>query len=197
MTQLLEWLYRIVIAASSVSLFVAVFLIKDKTYLTGSSGILASPKFEFLRTWPDWTSCVIYIAAILIISLIGLLISYFLENGKMPSGTIVAVETSSDGFVTNYLAYFFVALGTPSYESDPITFWFVFSLIFVFIAVSKVALFNPVYFVFGFRPYKVTSDKGTISTVVSRKQVRNSQQLEFKMLKKLNENTYLDLGAVE
>lgn len=197
MNQLLKWLYRLVIAASSVSLFVAVFLIKDKLYLTGSTAFLKIGNLAFLQTWPAWTSCLIYVGLILIISFFGLLISYLLENDTMPKGTIDSVEGSADGFVTNYLAYFFVALGTPSYSSDPIIFWFVFSLIFIFIAVSKSALFNPVYFIFGFRPYKVTSEQGTMSTVVSRNRIRNAQDLEFKMLKKLNENTYLDLGAVE
>lgn len=69
---------------------------------------------------------------------------------------------------------------------------FVYSMIFIFVFITQSNYFNPIYLLFGYHYYKVTTNEGTrVFLIVKGKVIRNSNQVEFEQLKRINDSAYL------
>lgn len=85
-----------------------------------------------------------YQKRLLIFTVISLFLCHLLAKSTI--NKLISIETSNNDFLANYLSFFFVAL---SIQGD-ITFWVIFGMTFLFVFVSKVSYFNPIFLVFGY-----------------------------------------------
>ena len=95
-----------------------------------------------------------------------------------------------------YLGYIFVSLSMPNMQDGGVqwmTLTIVYFLICLFVTCSKTLCFNPIFIVFGYRYYQVTTNNGVKVFVISRKTIRKGgDKPTFPHLRKVNELVYID-----
>ena len=170
----MKTLYKILLTLNSTSLMIFVYLIKERCWIfnLGVYSIIIYASILLMFTW-------------LCIALRRILKEASIENG------IQEIAIKTDGHMSTFLAYFFVALSIP--ENDWITFWAVFAIVNIFIYNSQTIYFNPMFCLFGYNFYEVHTKAGTKVYVITReKNIKGTEGLTFPKLRKINEFTYID-----
>lgn len=98
------------------------------------------------------------------------------------------IENLDGEFLSVYLGYFFVALGLGSLKIA-IT---VFTLILIFVSLTRVQYYNPVLLLFRYHFYNVRTEKGTKIFLISRKEIRTNELINFERLCRINNFVYFD-----
>lgn len=106
----------------------------------------------------------------------------------MNPGDIENVEYANDAFLPSYLGYFFVALDVPNYE----TLCFVYPLIFVFTFLSQTLYFNPLFLIFGYHFYNLTTANNVRVFMITKKKFKDPKTISFPSLKRINDFTFID-----
>lgn len=169
-------LFNLLLNLSASSYVVVVFLIKAKI------------KLPFL---PQRLGCISY-TFYLIVPLIAAELCLRMPRSLSPGdiqGNITEVELASYSFLPNYLGYFFVALSIPDFQ----TLIYVYGVIFIFTHLSQALCFNPMFLIFGYQFYFVTSEDGTKIFLITRQDMKAYQDATFDNLRKINEFTFIDL----
>lgn len=100
-----------------------------------------------------------------------------------------------------YLGYIFVSLSMPNLNNgdvDWITLSVVYSLICLFVTCSKTLCFNPIFIVFGYGYYQVTTKNGVkVFVITNRKISKGEGNPSFPHLRKVNELVYIERKKVE
>ena len=95
-----------------------------------------------------------------------------------------------------YLGYIFVSLSMPNMQDGSVqwmTLTIVYFLICLFVTCSKTLCFNPIFIVFGYGYYQVTTSNGVKVFVLTRKTIRKGGDNPiFPHLRKVNELVYID-----
>jgi len=95
-----------------------------------------------------------------------------------------------------YLGYIFVSLSMPTLSSGGIdwaTLSVVYLLVCLFVTCSKTLCFNPLFIIFGFGYYQITTTNGVKIFVITKKTIRKGDKgISFPHLRKVNELVYLD-----
>ncbi|MEM1484250.1 hypothetical protein V6615_05140 [Oscillospiraceae bacterium PP1C4] len=99
------------------------------------------------------------------------------------------IEQANNSFLPSYLGYFFVALGVLTTE----TLWFIYFILFVFTFCSQTMYFNPIFLIFGYQFYNVTTADNIKIFLISRKQIKTTKELVFPTLKRINNFTFIDV----
>lgn len=175
---MLNTLYQIFLTVNATSLIVVVFLIKEQT------------KISFLGAYPNFISYFLYIFTPILLTGISLLITNFLSKDEI-LGDIKDIEQANNAFLPSYLGYFFVALSVPRNE----TLLYVFAVLFVFTYFSQTLYFNPLFLLFKYQFYYVTTKKGVKIFIISKKSIRSTEGLKFLFLRRINNFTYIDEGG--
>ena len=89
----------------------------------------------------------------------------------------------------SYLGYFFVALSIPNLS----TLWYVYAVIFVFTHLSKALSFNPLFLLFGYQFYFVTSEDGAKIFLITKQNMKNIQDVDLSKLRRINDFTFIDV----
>ncbi len=176
---MINWLFRLFLAFNSTSLLLVVYWIK--------MGITIPflPKCFHI---PNYVSYIIYILGMLLLTFLSLLISKLLSKETLNKGDIINVEYANDAFLPSYLGYFFVALDVPNAE----TLWFVYPLIFVFTFLSQTLYFNPLFLIFGYHFYNLTTANNVRIFMITKKKFKDPANLSFPSLLRINDFTYID-----
>ena len=144
-----------------------------------------SPK---LNVFPDYISYIVYFLIPVLLTFISLFIANALDNDSMKSGDIKEVEQANNAFLPSYLGYFFVALGIPYFD----TLIFIFAILFVFTFLSQTLYFNPLFLIFGYHFYYLTTDNNIKIFIITKKQLKNLNGMSFDKLKRINNFTFID-----
>lgn len=120
----MNFIFRIFLTLSSLSLFVSLYLINRKLL--------------FSNNIPDYICYLVYMSFPFIFSFCAILFSSKL--GSVNLGKTKFVEASNNDFLSNYLAFFFIALSLTNWT----TFFFCFGLTALFTFYSRVSYFNPI-----------------------------------------------------
>lgn len=176
---MINWLFRLFLAFNSTSLLLVVYWIK-----TGIT-IPFLPKCFHI---PNYVSYLIYVLGMLLLTVISLFLSKLLSKENLNKGDIINVEYANDAFLPSYLGYFFVALDVPNTE----TLWFVYPLIFVFTFLSQTLYFNPLFLIFGFHFYNLTTANNVRIFMITKKKFKDPANLGFPSLLRINDFTYID-----
>ena len=95
----------------------------------------------------------------------------------------------ADGeFLPIYLGYFFVSVGVPEHFTMAV----VYLIVFVFTFLSQTQYYNPIYLLFGYHYYHVSTESETRIFVIRKGPViRNIKNLRFEHLHRLNDSTFI------
>ena len=95
-----------------------------------------------------------------------------------------------------FLGYIFVSLSMPNTQAGGIqwmTLIVVYLLICLFVTCSKTLCFNPIFIVFGYGYYQVTTNNGVKVFVMTKRTIRKGgKKPTFPHLRKVNELVYID-----
>lgn len=152
--------------------------------------------YPCLSQLPHWISYLVYFLIPVILTLVSLIMSKYLSNDSFENtitdgvtkSSIKEIEQANNAYLPSYLGYFFVALSVP-YCS---TMLFVFGILFLFTFLSQTLYFNPLFLIFGYHFYYLTTSRNIKIFVITRKQLKDPEELEFPKLKRINNFTFID-----
>ena len=143
---------------------------------------------EGITLWnvPPYLFGLVLLCIPIILSLISISISSCLGANSLES--CKEFSLADNEFLPTYLGYFFVSLSI----SDYITMIYLYLIVFVFTFLSQTQYFNPIFLLFGYHYYHVSTERGTKVFVIKRgKVIRNKENLLLDNLKRINDTTYL------
>lgn len=136
---------------------------------------------------PRLLSFVLYLFIPVILTGISFFLQRFLSNSSIEHEP-KSIELANNSFLPSYLGYFFVALSIP----DIRTLLFVYLIIFVFTYNSQTTYFNPVYLIWGYHFYFLTTIDDRRILVITRKQLSGVDGAVFPRLKRINDFCFID-----
>jgi uncharacterized membrane protein len=160
-----------------------------------------------LSSLPDFFSYILYFCLPIFFTWISLLLAKSLakdslekteksikkENGQTQiskMSKVIEVEQANNAFLPSYLGYFFVALSIPYFE----TLIFIFLILFLFTFYSQTLYFNPLFLLFGYHFYYLTTVNKTKVFIITRKSLKNPDDINLPELRRINDFTFIDLG---
>jgi hypothetical protein len=173
---MLNRLYRLFLAINATSWVVVLFGIKEDWTV----GI-----------FPSWIFNGVLLLIPILLSFVSILLTVLL--GKDNLNQCSDIEEVSNSFLPIYLGYFFVGLGVEKWQHLA----YVYLIIVIFTYVAQTQYFNPIFLLFGFRFYNVTTNIGTKILLISRKPIRRAEELSFPQLQRINDTTFISLGGKE
>ena len=176
-------IYRLLLTFNSTSLLLVVFSIKEEYVITWN--LFLPPHFSC--SIPDYVSYFLYFLAPIITTAISLALAKTLDSDSLDS--IVEVEQANNAFLPSYLGYFFVALSVVSSN----TLWYIFAVLFVFTFFSQTLYFNPLFLLFRYHFYYLTTSHRVKIFVITRKTLKKPATTNLTLLKRINDFTFIDI----
>ncbi len=177
-------LFRLFLTFNATSLILVVYLVKTQTVLN----IL----WWRLANLPHFVSYSIYFLIPVGLTFLSLLISKWLASDSIEKengvSAIKEIEQANNAYLPSYLGYFFVALSVPYCD----TLIFVFAILFLFTFLSQTLYFNPLFLLFGYHFYYLTTANNIKIFLITRKKLKDPSKLEFPKLKRINDFTFID-----
>lgn len=169
----MNFIFRIFLTLSSLSLFVSLYLINIKLL--------------FSNNIPDYLCYLVYIFFPFILSFIAIRLSKKLGSANL--GEVQFVETSNNDFLSNYLAFFFVALSLTNWT----TFFFCFVLTAFFTFYSRVSYFNPILLLYGYSFYYVHLGNQSKVMLITKQKIKSPKDIvENQQYKRINDYTFME-----
>ncbi len=181
---MINLLFRLFLTFNATSLIIVVYLVKTEKLINGFWGRLAG--------LPPFISYSLYFLIPVVLTFFSLVLSRFLasdsiekENGVSP---IKEIEQANNAYLPSYLGYFFVALSVPYCD----TLVFVFTILFLFTFLSQTLYFNPLFLIFGYHFYYLTTANNIKIFLITRKELKHPSKIHFLRLKRINDFTFID-----
>jgi len=181
----MNFAFRLLLTFNATSLLVIVFLIQ-KGYALG----YFFPGCPFLIDWPNTYSFLIYLLVPILLTWLSIILCPMLGSDDFKKGSITNIEHANNSFLPSYLAYFFVALSINNWE----TLAFVYGILFVFTFLSQALYFNPLFLLFRFEFYNITTTNAVAIFLISRKHYKTPADIEIKTAHRINNYTYIERG---
>ena len=173
-------LFRWFLAFNASSPLLVVYLIKAGVTIT-----IVPPCILHV---PDFFSYAVYILAAIISTAISIFLSAHLDKTDMEIGAIESVEYANDAFLPSYLGYFFVALDVPNTE----TLCYVYPIILGFTFLSQTLYFNPLFLIFGYHFYNLTTVNNVRIFMITKKKINKPKTISFPSLTRISDFTFID-----
>ena len=143
-----------------------------------------------ISSLPPICFSLLFISLPIILSLISLYWSHVLSVDTMRE--FKDLRLADADFLPIYLGYFFVALSVP----NAVTFCFVYALVFLFTFLSQAQYFNPIFLLFGYHYYHVTTKNDTKIFIIKQgKIIRSMRDISEIKLHRINDTTYIVLQS--
>lgn len=168
---MLNVMFRFILTANATSWMVVIYGIKEQWSL-----------------WvlPDWGTGLALLLIPIVLSLLSIALSGFFGRDGMRSCQECVLADHE--FLPVYLGYFFVALSV----NNCMTLCFVYAIVFVFTFLTQTQYFNPIFLLFGYHFYHITTEQGTKAFLIAKgKVIRNAKDVEFTDLRRINDTTYI------
>lgn len=173
MTKIVQIIYKGMLTLNSTILLAFIYAVKSQLYI------------EKIGKY----SIVLYAAGILLFTVICIMGTSMLSDDSIEG--IQDISMANDSYMPSYLGYFFVALSIP--DENCLVFAVVFIMVYIFTYLSQSLYFNPLFMMFGFNFYYVTSHNQVRIFVISRKKdIRSAKDIKFNKLKRINDFTFID-----
>lgn len=176
--------FRLFLTFNSTSILLVIYLVKSQTILGNT--------VPFLFHLPHLVVYVIYFLIPVLLTLLSLFISKYLgkDSIEVQSGVapIINIEQANNAFLPSYLGYFFVALGVPNFES----LIFVFAIIYLFTFFSQSLYFNPIFLIFGYHFFNLTTRNNVKIFLITRKEIKDPKELNLPVVRRINDFTFID-----
>jgi len=178
-----QLLYRLLLSFNSTSLLIVVYLVK--------CGFLIFPQSLWSNVSP-WVSYVIYLLVPILTTILSILVINFLDSDSIEIENGISkinfIEQANNQFLPSYLGYFFVALSIPNNETLIISYLIIYGFTFC----SQALYYNPIFLLFGFNFYYVTTVNDIKIFVLTKQNLKNPSEASFTHLKRINNFTFID-----
>lgn len=145
------------------------------------------------KNWSFWIFTKIAIDIVLVLlpivsSALSLLLLKHFSTQESAEINISEIELADNEFLPTYLGYFFVSLGL----NELYTLGWIYGLILLFVFISSMQYFNPIFLLFGYHFYHMTTVQGTkIFVIVKGKVIRKVSDIDLSGLRRLNNTCYI------
>lgn len=180
-----NFLFRLLLTFNATSLLAIIYLVQKGITLGG-----LCPVFNLTTVLPNMVSYVIYLVLPVMLTGLSIAISSYLSKDSFKAGEIASIEHANNSFLPSYLGYFFVALSVPNWE----TLIFVYGVLFVFTFLSQALYFNPLFLLFGFEFYNITTKNGASIFLISRQRYKTPFEVEVATANRINDYTFIERG---
>lgn len=174
--------FRILLTFNATSLLLLVYAIHKKITLYN-----VYPA-EITCHIPDYVSYITYGFIPVVLTKTSILLANFLGKDEFKAGSVKSIEHANNSFLPSYLGYFFVALSI----SDGETLIFVYIILFIFTFLSQALYFNPLFLLFGYNFYNVTTTSGTTLFLISRSDHKEPGEVQISCARRINNYTFLE-----
>lgn len=176
---------RLLHILSSISLLAVIYLINNGV---GVGSLLGEVGIHVKYDLPQWVSFIFYVIAV--IGFAGLLTLMFkrLRPGELLKQNIEQLDADNSGLLAMILAYVFVGLSI----NNGWTLIAVMLFLLIFNLCGSSHIYNPLFYLFGYHYYYVTSSKTQILVMTKTKYSLGSDA-DFNQCGCLNDYTYIDL----
>lgn len=174
-------LYKILFTIVSFLLLAVFFLINRSIDLEALIGFSIPPIISYS----------IYIITSLFLSWLCTLAMPKLESVNICGQNIKMVESADYTMVPMYIAYVFLGVSLQSMMS----LLFCYSLITIICFRSQSYLFNPLFYVLGYKFYFITNSENKKLLLMTKNQIYFGQKFDSRIIKKLNDYTYVDTNV--
>lgn len=173
-----------VFGAISTSLLPALYLIKSSFVLV------------HFNTNYEWAiNVAIYLGVPFLLSLLSILGMKKQQKDSI-SHAVKEVRPVNNEYLSIYLGYIFVSLSLPNPENgqiDSCSLLVVYFMVCLFVTCSKSLCFNPIYVIFGYAYYRVTTQSNVPIFIISRRKFgKKEENITFPNLKKITEVVFLE-----
>lgn len=180
--------FRLLLTFNATSLLVIIFLVQ-KGYTLGF--FLSDVScLGWLNTLPSAASYSLYLLVPLFSTGLSILLSSRLGRDAFNQGEVASIEHANNSFLPSYLGYFFVALSIGNWE----TLAFVYAVLFSFTFLSQALYFNPLFLIFGYEFYNITTKNGTAIFLISRHQYKKPDEVIISTALRINNYTFIERG---
>ncbi len=173
-------IYRVFLTLDAVGLVGIIFLAKE-----GPNAMLCK---IFGYSLPDIVWDFVLLVVYIVVTYGLLWISQYLGTDTIEGG-ITAIEPANNAFLPSYLGYFFVGLSIPNCD----VFVFVFGILSLFTFVSQTLYFNPLFLLFGYQFYYLSTKEATRIFIISKRNVKNIEGLSFLDLRRITDFTFIEV----
>lgn len=102
----------------------------------------------------------------------------------------MSIEHANNSFLPSYLGYFFVALSINSFQ----TLVFVYLILFIFTYRSQALYFNPLFLLYGYEFYNVSTSSHVTLFLISKESFRTPKEVVIDKVYRINDYTLIDRG---
>ncbi|CZG66939.1 TPA: hypothetical protein ACG3NF_001189 [Legionella pneumophila] len=177
--------FRLLLTLNATSLLIIIFLAQK-----GYTLECFFPNICWLHEIPNMISYFLYLLIPVLSTGVSILLSSQLGKDDFKKGDVKSIEHANNSFLPSYLGYFFVAIGIGNWES----LWFVYGVLFIFTFLSQALYFNPLFLLFGFEFYNITTKNGTAIFLISRHKYKNPDEIEISTAYRINNYTFIERG---
>jgi len=178
--------FRLLLTLNATLLLVIIFLVQ-KGYSLGYF-LGCTEGLEWVSQLPNAVSYGVYVLIPVLLTGLSILLSPGLGKDEFKAGETVSIEYANNSFLPSYLGYFFVALSISNWE----TLWFVYGVLFVFTYLSQALYFNPLFLLFGYEFYNITTKSGRAIFLISRHRYSKPDEVEIPLAYRINNYTFLE-----
>ncbi|WP_242037368.1 hypothetical protein [Tenacibaculum piscium] len=165
---------------------IVVFLVNEKYVIDWG---IFNLKLTFI---PNYISYLIFFLTPVLLTLLSLPISKRLDKDDLEKisgkSRIIEIEQANNSFLPSYLGYFFVALSISNNE----TLIFVFAILFIFTFFSQTLYFNPLFLLFGYHFYNLTTTNKVKIFLITKKILKAPSTINLPTLNRINNFTFID-----
>lgn len=179
-------LFRLLLTLNATSLLVIIFLVQ-KSY-TLDHFVSGASWLSWVATLPNFFSYLVYLLIPILSTWGSIRLSAKLGKDEFKVGDVVSIEHANNSFLPSYLGYFFVALSISNWE----TLVFVYGILFVFTFLSQALYFNPLFLLFGYEFYNITTKNGTAIFLISCHKYKKPDDIQISVAYRINNYTFIE-----
>lgn len=181
---IVRWLLMLFLSAISTLLLPALYLIKSSYFI-----------FHIREDYDLYINVGCYLGLPFLLSYLSLLILQAQQKDSI-AHAVKEVRPVNNEYLPIYLGYIFVSLSLPNPQVGQIdlcSLLIVYSLICLFVTCSKSLCFNPIYVIYGYAYYRITTNSNISVFIISRRKFHKSEQsITFPKLRKITETVFID-----
>lgn len=179
----LNFIFRILLTFNATSLLVIIYLVqKGLTLAHFFSGL------PWLDKTPNAVSYALYLLVPILLTGVSLRLSSFLGKDEFKPGQVESIEHANNSFLPSYLGYFFVALSVSNWE----TLFFVYGVLFIFTFRSQALYFNPLFLLYGYEFYNITTTSKASIFLISRERYKVPSDIAIAKALRINNYTFIE-----
>lgn len=146
------------------------------------------------KYWLDFPNWISYVTYLLMIWLSTKLMLKWLpslkDNTTIKSENIDKMYPASESFLPIFFAYVFLGLSINNWTS----LFCIYAALGIYCMCSEMYLYNPLFYVFGYRFYYIDMNSGTKILLMSKYKFQLGHKTDFIKVKRVNDFSYIDLN---